>query len=118
VATILVVDDNRDIADAIGALLKQCGYQVWVVYDGQEALSNAAVYLPEAVLLDIGILSIDGIEVARQLRKTQGNSVRIVACTGYAQEAIRDQLRDAPFDVILQKPVALETILDALTGSA
>ena len=55
---------------------------------------------------------------ARQLRKTQGNSFRIVACTGYAQEAIRDQLRDAPFDVILQKPVALETILDALTGSA
>jgi len=48
--------------DAIGALLKQCGYQVWVVYDGQEALSKAVVDLPEAVLLDIGIPSIDGIE--------------------------------------------------------
>lgn len=98
-ATILVVDDNRDIADAIGALLQQSGYDVSVVYDGREALSRAAIDPPDAVLLDIGIPSIDGIEVARQLRQTQGSSVRIVACTGYAQEAIREQLRDAPFDV-------------------
>jgi len=53
-AMILVVDDNRDIAEALGALLQQSGYDVSVVYDGREALSRAAVDWPEAVLLDIG----------------------------------------------------------------
>jgi CheY-like chemotaxis protein len=51
----------------------------------------------------LGIASpIDGIQVAHEVRQMRGNSIRIVACTGYAQEAVPSQLRHATFDVILQ----------------
>lgn len=115
---ILIVDDNRDFADSIAALLQIDGHDVSVAYDGSDALSLAASDTPNAVLLDIGLPSIDGIEVAHRLREAHGKRVRVVACTAYAKLLV-SQLRDAPFDAILTKPASIGTIVDALKlGSA
>lgn len=115
-AKILIVDDNRDIADSIAALLRDYGYDVEVAYDGNDALLLAAREAPNAVLLDIGLPSIDGIEVARRLREKHGERVRVVACTAYA-DTLSQRLRDAPFDAVLTKPAPITAIVEALNVS-
>ena len=116
-AKILIVDDYRNLADTIAALLAQRGYDAWVAYDGDEALTKAALDPPQAVLLDLGLPAIDGMEVARQLRQEYGDSVRIVACTGRPDAASQRRVREATFDAILTKPVSLDAIVDALAAT-
>ena len=62
---LLVVDDNRDFASMLTALLELMGHDVRTAYDGPAAISLAADYLPEAVFLDIGLPGMSGYEVAR-----------------------------------------------------
>src|SRR6476660_4216513 len=76
---ILIVDDDRNLADTSAELLVHHGYDVCVAYDGDEALTQAALEPPHAVLLDLDLPAVDGIEVAHQLRQEYGDSVRIVA---------------------------------------
>ncbi|MEJ0039712.1 MAG: ATP-binding protein [Gammaproteobacteria bacterium] len=66
---ILVVDDNRDIAESLGLLLQLEGHAVRIAYDGQQALSVADDFKPEVVLLDIGMPNMNGHETASELRK-------------------------------------------------
>jgi len=113
-AKILVVDDDRNLADTIAELLGHHGYDAWVAYDGDDALTQAALEPPQWVLLDLGLPAIDGMEVARQLRQEYGDSVRIVACTGLPDAASERCVREAPFDAVLIKPVSFDAIVDAL----
>jgi PAS domain S-box-containing protein len=103
---VLVVDDNVDAADSITSILRLSGYDVRCVYDGLSALDAAGAYLPDVVVLDIGLPGLDGYEVARRLR-AQPRFARtpIVAVTGYGQESDRNRARDAGFDAHLTKPV-------------
>jgi len=103
---ILVVDDNVDAATTLQLLLKSLGHEACAVYDGQQALSMALAFRPDVVLLDIGMPGLDGYEVARRLRALKrGESLRIIAVTGWGQEADRTRSREAGFDVHLVKPV-------------
>ncbi len=70
---ILVVDDNRDSAESLAMLLRLFGYDVRTAQDGRLALEVAAAYRPGVVLLDIGLPSLDGLEVCRRLRADRGN---------------------------------------------
>jgi CheY-like chemotaxis protein len=81
---ILVVDDNADSAQSMAALQSRRGHETRIAFTGPEALSVAAEFLPEVVLLDIGLPGMDGYEVARQLRlmPEQGTAF-LVAITGY-----------------------------------
>jgi PAS domain S-box-containing protein len=115
---ILVVDDNRDFANTLAALLETFGHEVRTVYDGRTAVAIAAEYRPDAVLLDIGLPEMNGYEVARELRQVPGLAqVRLVAFTGYGQEEDRRRVREAGFDFHLVKPVEaveLARLIDAL----
>ena len=66
---VLIVDDNRDAADSLKLMLELVGHEIQVCENGLEALALARIFLPHIVLLDIGLPSIDGYEVARRLRK-------------------------------------------------
>jgi CheY-like chemotaxis protein len=112
---ILVVDDNRDAADTLGLLLEADGADVRVVYDGRAALAMAESFLPSSVLLDIGMPGKDGYEVARRLRQDERfASLRIVALTGWGQDADRRQARNRGFTYHLTKPVSLEELQQIL----
>lgn len=112
---ILVVDDNADNAETLGALLRTAGHAVDTAYDGGSALEKARVFLPDTVLLDIGLPTLDGYEVCRALRDAPwGARLLIVAMTGWGQAHDRDRSRAAGFDVHLVKPVAFGTILELL----
>ena len=109
--TVLVVDDNRDAADSVAAVLELRGHRVWVAYDGPSALAIAAERSPEVVLLDIGLPGMDGYEVATRLRAMEPTrSSEIVALTGYGQEEDRKRSEQTRFDAHLVKPVDSETL--------
>jgi CheY-like chemotaxis protein len=102
---VLVVDDNRDAADSLAALLRLQGHEVRVAHGGPAALELAKDYRPELVFLDIGMPRMDGYEVARRLRQQPGlGDVCLVALTGWGQEEDRRRGKEAGFDYHLTKP--------------
>jgi len=108
---VLVVDDNRDLAESLGMVLRLWGHDVKVVYDGPGALATAREYRPDVIFLDIGLPGLDGYEVARRLRGPLGfRDTRVVAITGYGREEDRRKAREAGFDVHLTKPVDPEDL--------
>ena len=112
---VLVVDDNEDSADMLAKLLKRSGHDVQTAYTGPTALDVAAAHLPDVVLLDIGLPGINGYEVARRLRLLpQMEDVKIIAMTGYGQDADRQLARDAGFDSHLTKPVEFDKVQELL----
>jgi CheY-like chemotaxis protein len=109
--TVLVVDDNPDVAESFALLLEIWGHQVHVVYNGETAITTCAQLRPEIVFLDIGLPGIDGYETARRLRQTEaGRNVYLVAVTGYGQEEDVAQATAAGFDAHLLKPVVPEAL--------
>ncbi|MBK1716085.1 ATP-binding protein [Thiocystis violacea] len=116
VLVILVVDDQRDVADSCAMLLRCLGQRVHTAHDGPAALDLAERIRPDLILLDIGLPGMDGYEVARRLRDSDaGRNARLVALTGYGREDVQRQTRAAGFDEHLLKPVATETLI-ALLG--
>jgi CheY-like chemotaxis protein len=114
---VLVVDDNADAAATLELLLKSLGHETRVAHDGFEALRVAPRFRPDIVLLDIGMPGLDGYEVARRLRSLERERpFRIVAITGWGQEADRQKSREAGFDVHLVKPVEPKELARVLHG--
>ena len=84
-APILVVEDDRDMAETTARLLGLFGHRVRVARNGYEAIELARRDRPRYVLLDIGLPGIDGYEVALRLRRECGDPLLIIAITGYGQ---------------------------------
>jgi CheY-like chemotaxis protein len=70
---LLIVEDNRDSAVTLAALLEIAGHEVRTVNDGTKVLPLAVHYKPDAVLMDIGIPGMNGYEVARQFRSLRAD---------------------------------------------
>jgi CheY-like chemotaxis protein len=114
---ILVADDNVDSANSLGMLLKIIGHDVRTARDGNEALTVAADFRPDVMLLDIGMPGMDGYELARRVREQPwGKSAMLIAVTGWGQDQDRQRSREAGFDQHLVKPVELEA-LEKLLGA-
>jgi CheY-like chemotaxis protein len=116
---ILVVDDNRDAADMLGALLTGAGHHVVVSYDGEDALRRASSFSPQICLLDIGMPGMDGYQLASHLRRdAQGSELFLVAITGRGQEEDRKRAAAAGFDTHLTKPADSRQIMELLSRIA
>ena len=112
---VLVVEDNADAAESMEMLLRQLGHEVWVAGDGRSGLSLAERERPEVVLLDIGLPELNGLEVARRIRRQPwGERMFLVALTGWGQEDDRRRSREAGFDHHLVKPVDPVTLANLL----
>lgn len=115
---VLVVDDNRDAADALQTLLELRGHEARAVYGGEPALEAGAEMRPDVVLLDLGMPGVDGFETARRLRSEDwGRELALIALTGWGQDSDRSKTRDTGFDHHLVKPVdlpSLEALLEDL----
>lgn len=111
----MIVEDNKDTADSLGYLLKLSGHEVLVKYEGHTALESAEQFVPDVVLLDIGLPGKTGYEVAETLRGSQKLSKSVlVAITGYGQEEDRQASSHAGFDFHLVKPVDFRNIQEIL----
>ena len=108
---VLIVDDNRDSADSCATLVKIWGHECRHAYDGATALEMSVEFQPDIVLLDIGMPTMDGFDVARQLGPLiRRNGGKLIAITGYADHKHRLQCEQAGFDVFLAKPVDPEVL--------
>jgi CheY-like chemotaxis protein len=114
---ILVADDNRDSADSLAMLLQLGGHEVFVAYDGEDAIARAETCRPQVVLLDIGMPRLDGYAVAARLRgEPWGREMRLIALTGWGQEDDKARARNAGFDEHLTKPVDPDELERLLAG--
>ncbi len=112
---LLVVDDNRAIADALTLLLTKSGHTVDTAYDGLTALEVATRFQPTIAILDIGLPDMSGYELARRLRKQKGFSKgKLVALTGYGAKEDRLRAKQAGFAEHLAKPIELNDLLATL----
>lgn len=113
--TVLVVDDNRDAAETLAALLDMLGHRAPVANDGNQALRMLPGLMPDVVFLDLGMPGMSGYEVAAAIRQdARFAGVRLVALTGWGGEEDRARTRDAGFDDHLTKPATVEAIEDVL----
>jgi two-component system response regulator MprA len=107
---ILVVDDERAVRESLRRALTLEGYEVDLAADGEEALEQVRLAEPDALVLDVLMPGIDGLEVSRRLRRT-GSRVPILMLT--ARDAVENRVEglDAGADDYLTKPFALEELL-------
>ena len=100
---VLAVDDDRALRDALRRALSLAGYEVLVAGGGQAALTQVAASAPDALVLDVGLPDIDGLEVCRRLR-AGGDRVPILMLT--ARDTVHDRIEglDAGADDYLVKP--------------
>ena len=112
---VLVVDDNRDGAQAIARLLRLMGHEVAVAHDGLTALERATQFEPGVVLLDLGMPGLDGFQVCEQLRAhTWKQRPCIVAVTGWGRDGDIVRTKNAGFDAHLVKPVQADALAKML----
>lgn len=108
---VLLADDHKDGADSLAELLRLKGHDVFVAYDGEQALALAGTLHPEVVLLDLAMPKLTGYEAAAEIRRQPwAADVLIIAITGWGFADNRRHARDAGFDHHLMKPVELGTL--------
>ena len=108
---ILVIDDNCDSADILALLLLKLGHTVHTAHGGRTALEQIETLHPDLLFLDLGMPGVDGFEVARRVRqRSELTYTRIVAVTGYVDQARRSLATEAGFDDYLIKPITLADI--------
>jgi DNA-binding response OmpR family regulator len=108
-ARVLVVEDDPDIGDVVRRSLRREGYDVRLAPDGSAALDEAAVFEPDAVVLDLGLPQVDGLEVSKRLRAD--GDVPILMLT--ARDSVDDRVAglDSGADDYLVKPFDLQELL-------
>src|SRR6476660_940166 len=109
-AQILVVDDERAVRESLRRALALEGYDVDLASDGEEALESVRRAEPDALILDVLMPGVDGVEVSRRLRLNGSKDPSLLLT---ARDAIENRVegRDAGADDYVTKPFALEELL-------
>jgi two-component system, chemotaxis family, CheB/CheR fusion protein len=116
---VLVVDDDPDISASTRGLLKLLGHEAEAAVSGKAALERAAAWRPDVALIDLRMPVMDGLELARQLRRLGGmGGALLVAVTAQADQEEMAQARQAGFDLCLLKPLDLSQLEELLRNYA
>jgi two-component system CheB/CheR fusion protein len=116
--TVMVVEDYADSRDVLCAMLRDAGLDCHGAADGQTALRLIDDISPDAVILDVGLPGMNGLEVARRIRANpRHRGIRLIALTGYGQSSDREATAQAGFDDHLVKPVHPSELLRVLAHS-
>ncbi len=112
---VLVVDDNKEAAETLAMLIEMFGNDVCTAYDGEQAYTLAAEFLPDVVFMDIGMPKVNGYEAVRNIRaEPWAEHMKLVALTGWGQVEEKRRTKDAGFDAHLVKPADSKVIKDLL----
>jgi len=119
-STILVVDDDPDILDALSMILESKGYQVVTAQDGIEGLASLKAEKPDVMILDLLMPKMDGFAVCKELqdpRWSKYRDVRILILTSVREEASRRRYEletglELDVDDYVEKPVSPDVLLD------
>ena len=117
--SILVVDDNHDAADSLAQVLEAYGHRVEAAYGGEEAVQRAARGDLQVALVDIGMPTVDGFQVAERISHTPAaKDTLLVAVTGWGEKSDRARSRQAGFAYHLTKPVDFDALATLLATAA
>jgi two-component system phosphate regulon response regulator PhoB len=114
-AKILIVEDDRSLADVLAYNIRQAGYEVFVAYDGQDGINQALLKLPDVVVLDVMLPVLDGHEVCKRLRNDPATrESRIVMLTSKSDEV--DELIGFTLgaDDYVTKPFSVKVLLERI----
>ncbi len=112
---VLLVDDEKEVAEALKTLFDLHGIPCWIAADGDQALKVAAEQKPEFILLDITLehSRISGFEVLQEIKKLLP-STKVYMVTGYSDETSREKAMKLGADGYLEKPLTSDRILEVL----
>src|SRR5215469_371197 len=115
-ASVLLVEDNRDVADSLVELLELAGFDVEVAYDGESAMEHAIASPPASIICDVGLPGgMDGYQVARACRAEASlREARLIAISGYSGPEYTARAKAAGFDLLMAKPLTIEALEAAL----
>ena len=116
---VLIVEDNKDGADSLAALLQMYGFEVQVAYTGPDGLQAALDDPPDAVVCDINLPGMDGLTIARRLREQLPEKPLMVAVSAMREEDLIGPAGRAGFDHYFAKPAdpaELGSVLAELSG--
>ena len=110
--SVLLVEDNHDVADSLADLLALAGFRVTVVHNGASALISALQVVPDLILCDLGLPGgMDGLAVARACRAEPSlHAVRLIAASGYGSVRDHTNAKEAGFDYLLTKPLTHKSL--------
>jgi signal transduction histidine kinase len=115
---VVIVEDSDDAREGLKELLESAGHEVAVANDGATGLQQVNALSPDVAVIDIGLPTIDGYEVARRVRAAPGSDhTLLIALTGYGGPGVRAKAEAAGFDMHLTKPVDVRKLFKALQRS-
>jgi signal transduction histidine kinase/CheY-like chemotaxis protein len=115
---VLLVEDNDDTRELMGAMIASFGHHVDVAKDGGEGVDKAVALRPDVMIVDLGLPVLDGYGVARRARAELGARVVLIAVTGYGQPDDRRRALEAGFDMHFIKPIEPGRLQRALADRA
>jgi len=113
IKSVLIIEDDRSLAEVVSYNLRQAGYDVEVAHDGQDGINKALKHSPDVILLDLMLPVIDGLDVCRRLRADAATeNARIIMLTAKAEES--DQLIGFSLgaDDYVTKPFSVKVLLE------
>mgnify|MGYP000981603191 CR=1 FL=1 len=112
---ILIIDDNKVLADIFGEYLNLLGYEVTTTYNGEEGLAKAKELRPEVILCDIGMEGMNGYEIAEFIRQdTEIKDTSMIAISGYSNQKSMERALKAGFNKYLNKPIDFDYLIKLL----
>ena len=115
--TFLMIEDNDDNAELLTQLLANSGYDISWAPDGETGIKQAIKQKPDIILLDIQLPDIDGREVLKRIRASDGlKKTPVIAVTSYAMSGDREQLLAAGCDGYIEKPIDPISFIEQIEG--
>jgi CheY-like chemotaxis protein len=111
----LIVEDDEDTRVVLEETLQDLGHVVAAANDGVRALEVAHTLHPEVAIVDIGLPTMDGYELAKRLRSSPEGArvdLKLIALSGYGREKDKQRSEEAGFDVHLVKPASVDVIAE------
>lgn len=109
--TVLIADDHEENRKMIRIVLRKAGYRTVEAANGDEAGRLARELLPAAILMDIQMPRVDGIQAMRDLRSSpETAAIPIIALTSYAMQGDRERFLEMGFDEYLSKPIEIRDL--------
>lgn len=112
---VLVVEDDQQNAYLMRFILEKRGYEVLVISDGESAVASMADFLPDLVLMDMFLPSMDGQEATAHIKRMpEGRDVPVVAVTAFSMKGDRERILEAGCDGYMSKPIDPDTFVDEM----